>query len=80
MGQEPAFHMVGLPEMVGLFIQLGIERDDPAVRVFELLVHPHEVFLPEAQFIQGPQQLVILLPQFLLRVLSRGLDQPVRQP
>ena len=79
LDKKPGFHMVCLPKMVGLLIQLGIECDDAPIRIFEFLIHPDEFLLSQPQFIQSPQELMVLLPQFLLCILGGRLDQLIHQ-
>ncbi len=68
--QEPRFQLVCAPEMVGAFVELGVERDDAAVGVFQLAVQPHEHFLPPVELLQRAQEFLVLPLEFL--------DQPGR--
>jgi hypothetical protein len=47
--QEARFHLVGAPQVVGLLVELGVQRDDAAVRVLELAIEPRELLLPIAR-------------------------------
>ena len=47
--------------MIGLFIQLRVQRDDAAIGIFEFLVETFQLVLPLAQFFEHPQQFTVLL-------------------
>ena len=50
--------------MIGLFVELGVQRDDAAVRVLELTVEAQQLVLPRAQLVEGPEQLLVLQLDF----------------
>ena len=47
--------------MVGLLVELGVQRDDAAVGVLELAIEPRELVLALAQLGERAQQLLVLL-------------------
>jgi hypothetical protein len=53
--------------VLGLLVELRIERDHAAVGVFELAVHAHELFLPLPHLIERAHELVVLLLHLLVR-------------
>jgi hypothetical protein len=42
--EEARLQLVGAAEVIGLLVELGVERDDAAVRVFELSIQRPELF------------------------------------
>ena len=77
--QEARLHLVGAPQVVGLLVELGIQRDDAAIRVLELAVEADQLVLALAQLVQRAQQLLVLLLHLLERDRGRfGEQRPVR--
>jgi hypothetical protein len=58
--EEARFQLVSPPEVYGAFVQLGVEGDDPAIGVVQLLVDPDKVLLPGAQVGQDAEELTVL--------------------
>jgi hypothetical protein len=58
--QEPGLDFVGASQVIGAFVELGVERDDAAVGVFELAVDALQLLLPQAQVVQRAKQFLIL--------------------
>ena len=76
VGQEFRFQLVGAPQVIGFFIQFRIERHDAAIGVFQFAVDPGQFRLPGADLLQRPEQFLILILQFLKRIL-RALARKV---
>ncbi len=57
--------------MIGLFVQLRVQRHDAAIRIFQLAIQEQQLFLALAQFGQRPDQLAILLLDFLVGARRR---------
>ena len=57
--------------MIRLFVELGVERDDAAIGVFELAIEVRELLLLSLQFVERAQQLLVLLLD-LLHQAPRG--------
>ena len=47
--QEARLHLVGAAQVVGLLVELRVQRDDAAIRVLELAIEPRELLLPFAR-------------------------------
>lgn len=60
IGKKPGLHLVGTPQMIGLFFNLRIQRHNAAVGVFELARQRHQFVLPRSQFGKGLQQFPVL--------------------
>ena len=75
VGEEFRFQLVGAPQVVGLFIQFRVERDDAAIGVFEFPVQLGKFRLPGTNLLQRGEQFVILVLQFLKRVLRPFLNE-----
>jgi hypothetical protein len=84
--QEARLHLVGLAQALGLVLDLGIQRDDAAVGVFQLARQVQQVFLALAQLGQRGHQLLVLLVHLEVAVGDRAvlgqlgaqLGQPAR--
>ena len=79
VGEEAGLQFVGAPQVVGLFIQLGVERDHAAIGVLQFAIEPRQVRLARADFLQRREQFLVLMLQFLKGVLRTFLDQGVRR-
>ena len=66
--EELRLQLVGAAQMVGAFVQFGIQGDDAAIGVLQFLVQPLQVFLARPQLIHLQQDLLVLLADFLDRV------------
>jgi hypothetical protein len=64
--KELGLHVVRAPQVIRFLVELGVERDDAAIRVLELTVQLHQLVLPLAQLGERAQELLILLLQFLV--------------
>ena len=53
--------------MVSAFVQFGVEGHHPTIRVLEFPVDAFEILLADAEFIENPQQFLVLLLRFLNR-------------
>ena len=58
--EEARLQLVGAPQVIGLLVQLGVERDDAAVGVLQLAVQPDQLLLTPIQLVERAQQLLIL--------------------
>ena len=58
--EEARLQLVGAAEVIRLFVELGVERDDAAVGVLELAIEVHELLLLALQFVERAQQLLVL--------------------
>ena len=66
--QEARLHLVGAPQVVGLLVELGVERDHAAVGVLELAVERARARPAAARSsLERAQQLLVLLLQLLDR-------------
>ncbi len=82
VGEELRLQLVGAPEVVGLFVQFGVKRHDTAVRVFQFTIDAGQFQLPGANFLQRPEQLLVLKLQLLngiLRTLAGETDRDAGQ-
>ena len=68
VGQEPRLGLARLAQLLGPGVQLGVERDDAAVGVLQLLVEPGELLLPRLQLVQAADQLAVLLAEDAQRI------------
>ena len=75
VGEKAAFQVIDAPQMLGLLIQLGVERHHATVGVLQLAIEPEEVVLPGAQGLERLEQLLVLLLDFHQRVLWPLLGQ-----
>ena len=80
VGEEARLHLVRAPQVLGLLVQLGVERDHAAVRVLQLAVEAHQVLLAPAQLVEDVQQLLVLLLHLGQRVLQAFPGQLLREP
>jgi hypothetical protein len=71
--QEARLEFAGLAQRLGPFVQLGVKRDDAAVRVFELSVELGELLLAGLDLVQASDQFAVLLAQRCERVGAPGL-------
>ena len=65
VGEESGLHLVGATQVVGLLVQLRVERHHAAVGVLQLAVEPAQLLLAGTQLFQRPQQLLVLLLDLL---------------
>ena len=79
VGEKPALELVGAPQMLGLLIEFGVERHHATVGVLELAIEPEEVVLPDAQRLQGVEQLLVLLLHLGQRVMGPLLHQGIHE-
>ncbi len=61
VGQEPRFEVVGAPQVIGLLVQLGVERDHAAVGVLQLAIEVRELLVLPLQFVERAEQRLVLL-------------------
>ena len=80
VGDEPRLQLVGPAQMIGAFVELGVERNHSAIGVFELAVHTLEVLLPGAKFVERAEQLAVLLLNLFERPAGALAHQPIGQP
>ena len=71
--QEPRLQFVGPPEMIRLFIQFRVERDDPAIGIFEFAIQSSQFLLPAMQFVERAQQFLVLDLDFFDQSLRAGV-------
>ena len=68
IGEEARFQLVGPAQMVGAVGELGVERDDAAIGVLQLLVHLLQPFLALPQLLQLQQIFLVLARDLRRRV------------
>jgi hypothetical protein len=81
--EELGLHLVGAAEVVGALVELRVQRDHAAVRVFELAVERDELLLPLGQLLERAQQLLVLrldLVDRVVRALAGDRVGQHRQP
>jgi hypothetical protein len=79
-GQKARLRFVCAAQRVGFLIELGIERHDTSVGIFQLPVEPQQLLLSLAHLLDRTQQLLVLLLYLLIRRLRRVGYQLVDQP
>ena len=84
--QKARLHLVGAAQVIGLFVELCVQRDHAAIGVFQLAIQPHQLVLALAQLRESLHQLLVLLLHFAQRIvrgqggkLRRELGQPLRR-
>ena len=75
--EEARLHLVRAPQVLGLLVELGVQRDHAAVGVLELAVQPRQLVLPLPQLVERAQQLLVLLLHSS-RATSDGACAPAR--
>ena len=63
--EEARLQLVGAAEMIRLLIELGVERDDAAVGVFQLAIEVDQLLLLALEVVERAQQRLVLLLDFL---------------
>ena len=61
IGQEARLEFVGAAQMIGLLVELRIERDHAAIGVFQLAVQLRQFFLAVPQFVESGEQFAVLV-------------------
>ena len=69
VGEKLRLEIVGAAKVVGLFIELGVESHHAAIGIFQLAVDTREFLLPGADFLQCPEQFLVLKLELLYRIL-----------
>ena len=69
--EEARLQLVGAAQVIGSLVELGVERDDAAVGVFELAIEAHELLLLALQLVERAQQLLVLLLDLFDQVAAR---------
>src|SRR5262245_40533748 len=72
--EEARLELVGASQMIGLLVELGIQRDDAPVRVLELAVQSHELVLAAVQLVERPKQVLVLPLELLGQVYMLAID------
>ena len=65
MREEFRFQLVRATQVIGALVQLGVQRDDAAIGVLELLIEPLQVLLARSQLVHLQQNLLVLSSDFL---------------
>ncbi len=60
--------------MIGALVQLGVQRDDAAIGVLQLLIEPLQVLLARSQLFELHQNLLVLPPD-----LRDGVGRTIRR-
>ena len=59
--QEARLEFVGAPEVIGLLVELRVERDHASIGVFQLAIEMGQLLLLPLQFVKRTQQFLVLL-------------------
>ena len=62
--QELRLQLVRATQVVGALVQFGIQRDDAAIGVLQLLIEPLQVLLARLQLLELKQDLLVLPADF----------------
>ena len=75
VGEEAGLQLVGTPEVIRLFIQLGIERDYAAIGILQFPIQTGQIRLPRTDFFERCEQFLVLVLQFLKGILRTFLNE-----
>jgi len=67
VGQKAGFHLVGAAQMVGLLVELRVQRDDATVRVFEFPVEVQQLVWRSRSSLSAHAPLAVLFLDLLQR-------------
>ena len=70
VGEKLGFQLRCPAQIIGAFVQLGIERHNAAIGIFKLAIQQLQLLLPRAKLLQGLQQLLVLMFDFLIWIFG----------